>query len=204
MDRKIQFLTRQKIIYRRNPITDVPTEVYDWGCYYKEGTYQCYNLFNSKSKITTYKSFKWHLLTIWYLNPELEKESMLSIAMYMKDKANGFTTFDIDDYVVDRIIEEVYLEPLDDPPKNRIRKIIFKDNCGLTLSEKMSIVGKMTGKSKRITDEAIYDCMLYLSSSNTRITYSKIAKILQCTTRTLHRNMKEELKTEKELLNKDL
>jgi len=43
--------------------------------------------------------------------------------------------------------------------------------------------------------------MLYIHDQET-ITIPKIAKALKCTTRTVYRHMSEELKEEKELLNK--
>jgi hypothetical protein len=53
--RHLNYLNRKRIVYRRNPITDEPTQGFDWGVYYEDGTYQCYDLFRSKAKITTYK-----------------------------------------------------------------------------------------------------------------------------------------------------
>ena len=32
--------------------------------YYEDGTHECYELFRSSAKITTYKIFKWHLLVL--------------------------------------------------------------------------------------------------------------------------------------------
>jgi hypothetical protein len=202
MERRLDFLNKERIIYRRDPITDIPTEVYDWGNYYENGTYQCYTLFNSKAKITSYKSFKWHLLTLWYLNPNHTKEDMLRIALVLRNKDNGFTTFNISNFATNRMIEEVYLEPLDDPPRNRLRKIIFKDNCKLTLSEKISIVGTMVGKHKRITKDNIYDSMLNIHENNKKITFKALAKAMNCSIRTLHRNMGSTLKNERLTLNK--
>ena len=66
---KLEYLNRKRIIYRRNPINDIPTSVYNWGWYYKDGTYECYELFRSSAKINTFRSLKWHLLVLWYLNP---------------------------------------------------------------------------------------------------------------------------------------
>jgi len=37
-----------------------------------------------------------------------------------------------------------------------------------------------------------------------KITISKMAKLLKCSSRTVHRNMPEELKREKELLNRSI
>ena len=41
----MQYLHSNNIIYRRDPISDQPTEIYEWGWFYKEGTHQCYELF---------------------------------------------------------------------------------------------------------------------------------------------------------------
>ena len=65
-ERNMKYFNAKRIIYRREPITDIPTKVYDWGSYYENGTHECYELFRSKAKITTYKSLKWHMLVLWY------------------------------------------------------------------------------------------------------------------------------------------
>ena len=72
--RDTSYLERHKIIYRRDPTTDKPTDIFEWGCYYEEGTRQCYTLFNSKAKINTYRGLKWHLYVLWYLNPQMDQE----------------------------------------------------------------------------------------------------------------------------------
>ena len=43
--------------------------------------------------------------------------------------------------------------------------------------------------------------MLDLNDANQKITISRIANLLECSSRTIHRNMSKELKEEKELLN---
>jgi hypothetical protein len=93
---------------------------------------------------------------------------------------------------------------LDEPPKNKMRKVIFKPNNGLCKEEKLRIVGELIGRSKRVTEDDIYNCMLEINDNDNKITITKLAKLLSCTTRTIHRNMGENLKREKELLNKQL
>ena len=134
-NRSLDYLNHRHIIYRTTP-KDKPTKEYDWGLYYEDGTYDCYDLFRSKAKITTYKSLKWHLLVLWYLNPKLEPDDFQQLA-----------------------------------------EVICYD---------------------------IYAVMLDLNDNNEQITINKIAKVLECTTRTIHRNMGNELKKEKELLNQNL
>ena len=34
-DRKMDILNRHRLIYIRPPVTDKPTEVFDWGSYYE-------------------------------------------------------------------------------------------------------------------------------------------------------------------------
>jgi len=144
--RNLEYLHRRKIVYRRSPTTDKPTEVYSWGSYCVDGTYDCYSLFNTKAKINSYKSLKWHLLTLWYLNPKLTMDEFRDLSEYICYENNGFITFEVPEQIFNNMIYEVYMEDLDRPPKNRLRKIVFKDGTGLSTSDKLSIVGTIIGK----------------------------------------------------------
>ena len=106
--------------------------------------------------------------------------------------------------MTNNIIYEVSMYDLEQPPKNKLRKIIFNDTCMLTPSEKLKIVGSIMGRSSRIDSEIIYQCMLDLNDASKQITWSKVAKLLDCSTRTVYRNIGNELKKEKELLNQQL
>ncbi len=203
-ERNMKWLNDRRINYRRDPITDKPTESTDQYDYYAEGTYQCYSLFRSKAKITTYKSLKWHMLVLYYLNMDnIINSDFVTVARFIAKKENGFVTFFINNKLLEDMIGQVLMEG-GDPPRNRIRKVIFKDYTGLSLSEKLSIVGKLIGRSKRICEEDIYQCMIDLNDSKQKITIAKLAKLLKCTTRTIYRNMGNQLKREKEILNKEI
>ena len=197
----LKYLNDNRIIYRRYS-SDVPTKQYSWGWHYADGTYGYYAMFNSKAKINTIRSLKWHLLTLWYLNPDLDKDEFTKLANYIIYKNNGFVTFNIGVKLINNIIEDVYRQDLDTPPKNRLRKIVFKDGSGLSIVEKLSLVGSIIGKSK-IKKDDIYEAMLYIHEED-KITVKKLAKALKCTERTIYRNMCNELKEEKDLLNKQL
>ena len=203
-ERNMRYLQKNKIIYRRDPISDKPSQIYSWGKFYEQGTHECYELFRSKAKITTYKSLKWHLLVLWYLNPQLTQDKFVELAKIIANDKNGFVAFKISDRTLDQIIYDVSVADLEYPPNNKARKVIFKDMCGLTTSEKLSIVGKLIGRAKKATPEDIYDTMLYINDLTKKITISEIAKSLNVSTRTVYRNMTEGLKREKELLNNEL
>ena len=204
MSRKIQYLNNNNIVYRRDPVSDIPTTAYDWGWYYENGTHECYELFRSKAKITTYKSLKWHLLVLWYLNPQLSPDKFEELAWIIADKSNGFATFTMPELLLKTMIYEISMMDLEQPPKNKLRKVIFKDNTGLLKSEKLSIVGKLIGRGSKATPEDIYETMLLLHDNDKKITIAKVARVLGVSTRTVYRNMTHELNKEKELLNEEI
>jgi hypothetical protein len=203
-ERNLKYLNNKRIVYRRDPIKDKPTKVFDWGFYFENGTRECYTLFNSKAKINTYKSLKWHLYVLWYLNPKMNPDQFILLSKYICDKRNGFVTFSINEHILNNINYDVSMSDLDKPPPNKIRKIIFKDNCGLDINEKLSIVGKLIGRKNMVDQESIYQCMIDLHDMGKKITIGRLAGLLDCSTRTIHRNMGNELKKEKELLNMEL
>ena len=203
-ERNLKYLNDNRIVYRRHPINDIPdidNKVY---MFYLNGTHECYELFRSSAKITTYKSLKWHLLVLWYLNPQLDQDMFIKLAEYICDKSNNFVSFAIHAELLRKIVYEVSMMELDEPPKNKLRKVIFKPNTRMSKQEKLRVVGELIGRTKRIQPDDIYDCMLEINNNSDKITIAKLAKLLKCASRTVHRNMSEQLKREKELLNKQL
>ena len=200
---KLEFLNRNRIIYRRYPISDTPTEIYEWGWYYKDGTYECYELFKSSAKINTFRSLKWHLLVLWYLNPQLSINEFKELANFIAEKDSGFVTFTMLDKYLTNMIDDVILADLDKPPKNKARKVIFKDFTGLTMRQKLVIVGQLIGRDRLVNKEMIYQCMLDLHDIGKKITVIGLARKLKCSPRTIYRSLSNDLKQEKELLNKD-
>ena len=202
-DRNLEFLNRRRIVYRRNPITDKPDQENECYMFYIEGTYECYELFRSKAKINTYRSLKWHLLVLWYLNPQLDQDKFMEIAEVIGNKDHGFISFNIHVNLLRKIVYEVSMCDLEEPPKNKLRKVIFKPTT-LSKEEKLRIVGELVGRSKKIHEDDIYQCMLELNDLGKNITITQLALWLECSTRTIYRNMGEELKREKELLNQQI
>ena len=202
--RNLKYLNNKRIVYKRNPISDIPTHETKQYMYYENGTHECYTLFASKAKITTYKSLKWHLLVLWYLNPQLDKNEFMQIAKIISKKEQGFTSFTINEDLLNRMVNEVSMLDLEEPPKNKLRKVIFKYGNKLSKEEKLKIVGKLIGRSKSVHEDDIYQCMIDMHDIGKKITIGRIAGLLDCSSRTIHRNMCKELKQEKELLNKQL
>ena len=202
--RNLEYLNRRKIQWVRDPINDRPSmKTKDYN-YYEDGTHEYYSLFRSRAKITTYKSFKWHLLVLWYLNPQLDPDDFASLCEYIADKSKGFITFTVPPQLLKKIIYEVSMMELDEPPKNKLRKIVFNWHCALPMEDKLKIVGKLIGRQKQIHEDDIYQCMVDINEWGKKITLARIAGLLDCSTRTIQRNMCEELKREKELLNQQL
>jgi len=203
-ERNLKYLNDHRIVYRRFPINDIPDQDNEVYMFYLDGTHECYELFRSKAKITTYKSLKWHLLVLWYLNPQLDQDDFMKLAEVICHKPNGFISFAIHAELLRKIVYEVSMLELDEPPKNKLRKVIFKPFTRISKEEKLRIVGELIGRSKKVHPDDIYECMIDLNELSKKITISRIAGLLDCSTRTIHRNMCEELKREKELLNQQL
>ena len=205
-ERNIKWLNDRRIFYRCDPWSDKPSIETNLYKFYEHGTHQCYTLFASKAKITTYKSLKWHLLALFFLNQD--NQYSLSpffehVARFIANKDNGFVTFFISEKALNDMIVDVYQNG-GDPPKNKLRKIIFKPAAWpLSLSEKLSIVGTLIGRSS-IDTEMIYQTMLDLHDMGKKITIGRIAGLLDCSTRTIYRHMCDDLKKEKQILNEEV
>ena len=202
--RKIEHLNDNRIIYRRLPVSDKPSHSFDWGYFYEDGTYEFYDLFKSKALINTYKSLRWHLRVIWYLNPQLNLEEFSRLSTFIADKRNGFTTFTMQPDKLKNIIRDIDKTDLERPPNNKQRKIIFKDFTGLSLHEKLTIVGQLIGKQSDIDSTKIYESMLLINHEGKKITIKLLANILNCSTRTINRKMNDQLKQEKKILNEKI
>tara|TARA_R110002012_G_scaffold85883_7_gene213972 strand:+ start:1893 stop:2507 length:615 start_codon:yes stop_codon:yes gene_type:complete len=201
-ERNIKWLNDRRMIYRRFPINDIPDMETDKYMFFKCGTYENYSLFNTKAKITTYKSLKWHMLVLYYLNPD-PNEELYTVFRFISDKENGFVTFFISEKVLNSMISDVFNQG-GDPPANKIRKVIFKEYNMLTINEKLSIVGKLIGRNSCVSAGDIYETMLDLNDFGKKITISRIAGLLDCSTRTIYRKLNKELKQEIKTLNEEI
>ena len=203
-ERNLTYLNNRRLIYRRLPTTDKPDIDTKEFMYYKDGTHQCYELFRSSAKITTYRSLKWHLLVLWYLNPSLNTDEFADLAKYIAERQHGFVSFNVSAQLLDKVIYEVNMSDLERPPNNKLRKVIFKPFSGLTKEQKLSIVGQLVGQSPRIQPDDIYAVMVDMHDNKQKITIRKLSELLKVSSRTVHRHMCQDLKKEKELLNQQL
>jgi hypothetical protein len=186
--RRIQWLNDKRIVYRRDPISDTPTIDTEDYSYYENGTYECYHLFNR------------HFLVLYYLNEE--ESNFTALCKYIANKDNGFVTFFIKDIILNGMIKDVIRQG-GEPPSNKLRKVIFKDYSGLDLSGKLKIVGQLIGRSK-LNKETIYQCMLDINHMDQKITTRLMSNLLGVSQRTIYRNMCNDLKQEKTLLNEEI
>jgi len=205
-------LHRRKVIYRCYPDESEATASYEWGWFYETGTLDYFSLFNYKNKITSYASLFWHLKVLKYLNPILDEDKFLEVVNIVTDPDNGFILFYPTSKRVRSILDAISNMDPDERPYNKQRKVIFKDYCGLTKSEKMSISSKLTqrayrserknngdpaktgGRQKHIDASTIYEAMLQLNHEGKKITNAEIAIHLNCTTRSVYRNLNDQLK----------
>ena len=143
------------------------------------------------------------MLVLYYLNMDnILNSDFVTVARFIANKENGFVTFFIKNKLLEDMIGDVLMQG-GDPPANKLRKVVFKPYSGLDLSDKLKIVGQLIGRSS-IDKEMIYQAMLDLNDWGKKITISRIAGLLDCSTRTIHRHMCDDLKREKQILNEEL
>ena len=104
--RNTKFLDNNRIIYRRVILLVITQMRYIIGVQFTIMVrIECYDLFRTKAKITTYRSLKWHLLVIWYLNPAMDQDEFEYVARNICNKKNGFVTFTVSE----QLLKEYYL-----------------------------------------------------------------------------------------------
>ena len=142
------------------------------------------------------------MLVLYYLNPDCDEE-LYTVFRFISDKENGFVTFFISIKVLNNMIQDVF-KIGGEAPINKLRKVIFKDYSMLNTSEKLSIVGKLIGRSSRVDVESIYQCMLDLNELGKNICIDRIAGLLDVSKRTIYRHISDELKQEIKILNEEI
>ena len=199
-ERNIKWLNNRRVIYKQHPVEDVPTIDNSKYMFFKDGTYEHYSLFNTKAKINTYRSLKWHMLVLKYLNPDSELDNVFR---FIANKDNQFVTFFINNQILENIIEDVNKQG-GNAPTNKLRKVIFKDYSMLTISEKLTIVGKLIGRSSKVDKESIYLMMIDINDNGDKISIQYLANLLGVSKRTIYRHMSDELKQELKNLNEKI
>ena len=202
-NRKLQWLWDRRIITTRLPITDKPTETFNWGWFYEKGTYQYYSLFHSPHLIKSPNGFSWHLRVLHFLN-NFSYDELTEVGNFIANKRNGFTASYIIENIKDKIINDVYNDKSDRVPENRLRKVIFKMGCGLELHEKQIITGQLIGRSSRINNDDVIACAYLISQRSKKVTVSGISRSLGCSRTILYKLMDTDTKNQIHRLNKDL
>ena len=199
-DRNKYFFDNRILLFKY-PESDVPTETYDWGWHYEDGTDQFYALFQWDYNITTKKSFVWHLRVIKYINfklnmKEFTDKKLIDTFYHICDVKNKFITFEMSQVEIEQLLVGILNYDFNVPPINNRRKVIFKPFLGISRLDKLRIVGSISGKKSSILDSDIYDIALSINSDGARIKMKDIAEALGCSDRTLRRNISTELKDE--------
>tara|TARA_R100000315_G_scaffold58667_1_gene33907 strand:- start:233 stop:658 length:426 start_codon:yes stop_codon:yes gene_type:complete len=141
---------------------------------------------------------------MWYLNPGMDQDEFMDVALEISAKTNGFVSFNMPVDLLKKIVYEVCMLDLEQPPKNKLRKVIFKLHSGLSKEDKLSIVGQLIGRSNKTHPDDVYQAMIDIHDLGQKITIKRISEALKVSSRTVHRYLCEDLKREKELLNKQL
>ena len=199
-NRRIKWLWDKRIVTRRNPVNDTPTETYHWGWFYKNGTHECYELFNREHLISSYKSYVWHISVLKHIN-DMNYDEFKDACIFISNIDNGFIKISMSMDKIITMIDNVYNDNSNSCPPNKLRKVIFKVGCGLERHEKRSIVGQLIGRSNRLSSDDVYICMQYIHQTNCRVTVASLSRAIECSRPTLYKVMNDEMRDEMKRLN---
>lgn len=79
-------------------------------------------------------------------------------------------------------------------PRGRIRKVFFKPNSGLTTKEKQQIAGRLSGNSKKLSEDEIYQILEAHLDSSEPLSLPVLAQQFECHPSTLRRSFTADLK----------
>lgn len=168
-------------------------EGYDF-LYFDEGI-PYYSLYRTSRKLNSFWEVKYVAEVLYYLNPNISIELFTELVLDLTDRSNGHV---IRTYGESRVIGmcEYVMSNKRTPYVRRYRRIIFNPGKNITKYEKQCIVGTMIGRfnNKKITTDKLYNVIEDLMTTSSKITYVKIAKLLNCTRQTVSTNLTEGLK----------
>jgi len=199
-NRRIKWLWDKRIATRQNPVTDKPTESYPWGWFYKNGTHECYELFNREHLISSYKSYVWHISVLKHIN-DMNYDEFKDACIFISNIDNGFTKISMSMEKIITMIDNVYNDNSNSCPPNKLRKVVFKVGCGLERHEKRRIVGQLIGRSNRLSSDDVYICMQYIHQANCRVTVASLSRDIECSRPTIYKVMNSEMREEMKRLN---
>lgn len=153
-----------------------------------------YSLNYRARKIQSFQELIYCMEVILWLNPEIEWEKYLAMAIWVSDRGNGRTIRTYSETNVERACVRVY-DNKRKPYVNQHRKIIFNPAKKINKERKMQIVGKMCGGgSRRITTQSIYDVVEESMAEDVKIRLKDIAASLGVTQQTITNHVTDDIK----------
>lgn len=201
--RRIKWLWDRRISTVQYPVEDTPTMEFPWGYYFKDGTYECYELFRSPHKICSYKGYKWHIAVLKHIN-NLTTDKFKEVCLYIADVKNGFVARELDPIKVWSIVADVLDDDTHDAPPNVRRKVIFKVGCSLEAHEKKLIIGQLTGRIGRLKGKDVSSHMMYIHHMGRKITITELSKLMNCSRVSVYSIMDDDLNSTMKTLNESL
>lgn len=165
--------------------------------------YDYYNIFTTNElTIVSYKSFTWMVSVLYHLNRDairLDNRILFNAAQFASETLVKYVSI-LPNYV-DNLVEGII--DRDEIPTPQPRHIIFNPLTTLSRNDKLMIVGKHApSRKKTFSADKIEEVIELMMTYKKKITFSEVAKTLGCSTKTIQRNLSEELKKHIENYNK--
>jgi hypothetical protein len=153
-----------------------------------------YSLNYRSRKIQSFQELIYCMEVVLHLNPDIEWEEFIKMALWVSDRTNGKTIRTYGETNVTESCVRVY-DKKRKPYVNNYRRVIFNPAKIIDKSTKMSIVGKVCGGMKRRIDtQKIYDVVEEMMGEGIKIRLKDVALSLGVTQQTITNHVTEDIK----------
>lgn len=154
-----------------------------------------YNLKDISSKVSSFEQLTYYAEVFFYLNPDINFNIFYGIFQTLGNREWGKTIRTYSKARVKNMCKEVFQDRRI-PYCNQWRRIIFNPDKIIRNDEKMSICGELFKRQLSFSTEDIEKAVLQLKIAKKLISDSNIADILQCSQKTIQRNMTSAIRAE--------
>lgn len=145
------------------------------------------------ARIASFDQLEYIAEIFFFLNPDVDLSIFQGIFRWVGNRENGRTVRTYGKARIDQMIESVYRERKK-PWCRRMRRIIFNPEKIISASEKMSITAQVVGRGISYTEHDVRQMIEYMYRDRIVATYESIGKRMGCSSRTIQRLMKHDLR----------
>lgn len=160
--------------------------------FFPEGV-RYYRLYRTSRKINSFSELEYVAEKFIHLNPDFNLDKMKYLFVELSDRSSGHVIRTYGQDRVEQMVERVFRKrKLPYCPK--LRKIVFNPSKKISRSEKMKIVGMLTGGKPRLSERDLMSVVKELKKNQEKITITKLAELTDRTKHIVNQSVTEKIR----------